>query len=261
MNTVKYAFFDIDNTLTDNSTGTVPDSLIKALKRLEKNGYRLSISTGRDFESIPEVVKEIYPWFSYITYNGQLIYNQNKELLRELYIPDNVVDRVFRIADMTDTTIEIKSKRDIYRYNEITPFYLKAYEFFNMEPKAKGEYQVNDKVIAFLASRDPENTYKEFAELPELEVFPTRYCYADINLKGMNKYEGIRFLQDYYGFRDYIAFGDSMNDWEMLKNAQVSVAMGDAEQKLKDICTLVTDTAGNDGIYKAVMSLVEDNKT
>ena len=256
MKQYKYVFFDIDNTLTDNSNNAIPSKLCEALRLLEENDYRLCIATGRSYDGIPEMVMKLHPWFAYITYNGQLVYDHNGESLRELYIPNASAKQAMKIADETGTTLEIKTARGIYRYNELTPSYEKTYRFFNMEPWKKGTYQNDDKVIALLASREDGQPYEDFMKIIDLEVFPTKHNYADINLKGMSKYEGIRFLKEYYGFDEYIAFGDSLNDYDMLKNADISIAMGDADEITKSICKMQTKKAGDNGIYYAALKLL-----
>ena len=51
----------------------------------------------------------------------------------------------------------------------------------------------------------------------------------------MNKATGIHVLMDYWGFapNEYMAFGDSMNDKEMLLEAACGIAMGSANERLK----------------------------
>ncbi|MCF0262047.1 MAG: HAD family phosphatase [Sphaerochaetaceae bacterium] len=49
-----------------------------------------------------------------------------------------------------------------------------------------------------------------------------------------------------------IAFGDSANDYDMLKMAGFSVAMGNADSKLKDISNYIADPVTQDGAAKAI---------
>ena len=48
---------------------------------------------------------------------------------------------------------------------------------------------------------------------------------------------------------DTIAFGDSMNDYEMLQVCNHSVAMENACQELKESADCVCESVENDGVY------------
>ena len=48
---------------------------------------------------------------------------------------------------------------------------------------------------------------------------------------------------------DTVAFGDSMNDQQMLEYAGVAVAMGNSCQELKDCADVVCESVDEDGVY------------
>ena len=54
---------------------------------------------------------------------------------------------------------------------------------------------------------------------------------------------------------DTIAFGDSVNDLEMIKTAGLGIAMGNGKEELKKAAGLVTAPLLEDGIYKACEEL------
>jgi len=69
--------------------------------------------------------------------------------------------------------------------------------------------------------------------------------------KGINKAFGLEKLgvdPDYL-----MSFGDSLNDKEMIKFSDYGIAMGNAQQEVKDAATYVTDDRDNEGIYKALV--------
>ena len=55
----------------------------------------------------------------------------------------------------------------------------------------------------------------------------------------------------HHGLEGYIAFGDSMNDYDMLKCANVSIAMGQGDPRVQEIASFVTKAVDNDGILYA----------
>lgn len=54
---------------------------------------------------------------------------------------------------------------------------------------------------------------------------------------------------------DVIAIGDGLNDIEMISEAGIGIAMGNANDLLKEKADIVTDTIDNDGLYKAFKNL------
>lgn len=48
---------------------------------------------------------------------------------------------------------------------------------------------------------------------------------------------------------DTVAFGDSMNDYGMMKYAHISIAMGNACDELKEMADIVCGNVEDDGIY------------
>jgi HAD superfamily hydrolase (TIGR01484 family) len=72
--------------------------------------------------------------------------------------------------------------------------------------------------------------------------------------KGFDKGTGILTLCNLLNMetKDTMAFGDSVNDREMLEVAGISVAMGRSDDKVKEICDHTTDFLECDGISKAL---------
>ena len=80
---------------------------------------------------------------------------------------------------------------------------------------------------------------------------------ADLVEKGYSKADGLKRLCEHYGIdiRDTYAFGDSMNDLEIIKAAGTGIAVGNAVKELKEAADMVCDDIKNDGIYKACRDL------
>ena len=64
----------------------------------------------------------------------------------------------------------------------------------------------------------------------------------------------LNFLKDYWGIKqnEVLATGDQDNDYEMLKNAGIKVAMENASQKLKEIADYICPNVKEDGVCKAI---------
>ena len=80
---------------------------------------------------------------------------------------------------------------------------------------------------------------------------------VDIFPKETSKLRGIEAVAKHVGLtmEDVIAFGDGMNDVEMIEGVNFGIAMGNAQPEVKAVADHVTDTVNNDGVYKALLHL------
>ena len=69
----------------------------------------------------------------------------------------------------------------------------------------------------------------------------------------VSKAQGLLKLCQHYGIdmEQTAAFGDSMNDYEIIRAAGIGVAMGNALEALKAEADYVTDDIDRDGVWKA----------
>lgn len=92
------------------------------------------------------------------------------------------------------------------------------------------------------------------AELEAKYVFFQHDHYAEIAPKGRSKAAGMLAAAEYYGIdpSHLVAMGDSLNDMDMLRAAGIAVAMGNAVDEVKQICSMVTCSAADGGVGEGI---------
>ena len=72
--------------------------------------------------------------------------------------------------------------------------------------------------------------------------------------KGDTKQKGIDEIIRYFDIKleDTMAFGDGGNDISMLRHAAIGVAMGNANDDVKETADYITTSVDEDGIQKAL---------
>ena len=247
-------YFDVDGTLRTNDTHLVPSSSLKALQQLKKNGYKIGIATGRSLSSLKKTgVMDIMDWDSYICNNGQLILNDKQEILEEHFIDSTIVHQCIAIAKEHNLPLVLKMKKRIIT-QEPNTHVIESSRFFNNEIPPVGTYH-DEPVEAMIAYGPKGYDYLPFTQLEELYIMPGESTYCDITIKGLSKASAILKELKRLNKREYIAFGDSLNDEEMFKYATTSIAMGQGNQHLKEMASFVTKNIDDDGIYYACTSL------
>ncbi|MEE0965700.1 MAG: HAD family hydrolase [Bacilli bacterium] len=249
--TKKYFFFDIDGTLLSEVDKKLPDSCKETLKKLIDKGHFVAIATSRPYCLTYEIAREI--GISHYVCDGGDAFVINDEIIELL--PLNLKDCLSLAKESIDAHIPIATSIDTTnnRYSPDSqfineyPHLMHVFDFvikdnFNiLEAKAIHK-------MCILCSKDKENL------LPSLNKVP-HYRLDDqcILVEAVNKYQGILNMMKYLNapVEDIVVFGDGINDLDMLTQAPISIAMGNAKDEVKHAATYVTSCASQDGIKKA----------
>ncbi len=247
-------FFDVDGTLISSAHPTLPQSALSALKQLRAAGYKLGVATGRSRQSLIDTgLTRQFRFDGFVLNNGQSVYDANMELIHEDYFSSDTVLMAVELASNLDIPLVLKgperfitqpANEDVHR----------ARAFLNNSIPPIGKYQGEN--IGAMVAYGPENyDYRDFKCIPGLNAIPGMSSYCDLTLANSSKKTGIELLCKLYGCDDYIGFGDSLNDLEMIANASIGVAMGNSHDLVKEIANHITSEIEDDGIYNACIHL------
>lgn len=254
MNKKRIASFDLDQTLLDHGSYQIPDSAMEALERLREDFY-IVLSTGRDMDNYysrqyrdlvrPDAI--IHLNGTKITVGGELIYEHqmDKDLLKNLL---SYADRKGYAVGVT------VGDQDFYVHPEVVEE-MDRERWGRCDRRFCDPWSILDGTVRTLAYVGREEGAADMEQqFPELKflMFAGRRG-ADVVEKEASKGKGLLRLCRHYGIQaeDAVAFGDSMNDYEILQTAGLGIAMGNAIQELKDVADYVTADVGEDGIWKA----------
>lgn len=95
---------------------------------------------------------------------------------------------------------------------------------------------------------------KELKEYKELEITNSSPINIEVNALGINKAAALAKVSEKLGFtmENVMAMGDSLNDIAMIEKAGVGVAMGNAQDIVKETADWVTDLNTENGVAKAI---------
>lgn len=254
----KILSFDLDMTLVDDETNTIPQSALDAINKV-RNNYHIVIATGRDLNLTANrfVLEQVRPeaWIhnngTQVHINGKCIYYRefDKTLLKQLltFCQEHKICICALLNNVQYSTDPEKLKPILHILaGTDSPEWGDINDLPNLPVQTLGLVG-DDKQAEFMR--------QSFPQLKFPTVIPGIWC--DIMEPEVSKVLGMQKVLDYYGctMEDVIAFGDSMNDYEILSAAGYSVAMGNAAEKLKEIADMVTDDVDKDGIAKALEKL------
>lgn len=256
----KILSFDLDMTLVDDRTNTIPQSALDAIDKI-RDQYHIVIATGRDLNLAANqfTLEQVRPdaWVhnngTQVHINGERIYYRlfDKILLKRLL--EFALEHKICVCGIINNVQYSTSKKQLEPILHVlagpgNPVWGDPMELLNLPVQTLGMAGTDE---------DAEIMRKAFPELKFPSVIPGIWC--DIMEPEVSKVLGMQKVIDYYGctMEDVIAFGDSMNDYEILSAAGYSVAMGNAAEELKKIADMVTDDVDKDGIAKALKKICQ----
>lgn len=253
----KLIFFDIDGTLLDEKTFTVPESTRKALQLAQQNGHQCFINTGRPICSIDKVITDI-PFDGYICGCGTYIeYHEHEifhvELSQEKRL--KIVEKAIEYG--VDAVME--GKNGVYFPITMQHDFIKGIEeHYREQGFPIFTYSAHDDIPfdKFACWYDENSDIEAFKELlvNDFHIIQRDTDFLEVVPLPHSKATGIQYLAEYLkkSLDDTISIGDSMNDLPMLTFTKESVAMGNSHPSLFEKVTYITTDIQNEGIYNAL---------
>lgn len=249
-------FFDVDGTLLDNHSHRISPAVIEALHTLQQRGKKIVISSGRDVHTIMSMPQlAAIQWDGYICRNGSVVADQDQNELYRYFFDLETMHRLEEVSQKLGSPIQYMGHTDWLNLPPTEDFRA-ACAFFHRDPNAIEIRPTlpDEQATMALAFDKAQSDYAEYCQIPGLTVLPTPFHYADLVAKGIDKSTGITLLCQHLNLdpRDTMAFGDGINDLEMLQAAGIGVAMGQGRDEIKAIADYVSDSVEKDGIVSAL---------
>lgn len=249
-------FFDVDGTLLDNRSHRISPAVIEALHTLQQRGKKIVISSGRDVHTIMSMPQlAAIQWDGYICRNGSVVADQDQNELYRYFFDLETMHRLEEVSQKLSSPIQYMGHTDWLNLPPTEDFRA-ACAFFHRDPNAIEIRPTlsDEQATMALAFDKAQSDYTEYRQIPGLTVLPTPFHYADLVAKGIDKSTGITLLCQHLNLdpQDTMAFGDGINDLEMLQAAGVGVAMGQGRDEIKAIADYVSDSVEKDGIVSAL---------
>jgi Cof subfamily protein (haloacid dehalogenase superfamily) len=281
---MKLLALDMDGTLL-NREGRISKRNTEAIFHLQRKGVQVVIATGRHFEDAMNILSEAGISCPVISLNGADIRLQNGKPIWRQPIEKKDVQHIVTSAAEINAYLEIYCDDHIYTtfagkkalYDEIEALTddqpngtrerleesvrqqflqarVKQIESFENILLEKEVYKIlffalhNKKKVDFLSS---------LKSLRGIFVTSSAKLNVEVNEIRCHKGFGLQKVAGYYRIplQQTVCMGDNYNDLPMFRMAGSSVAMGNADDTIKNSADYVTDTNDRDGVAKAIYNL------
>ena len=259
---IKLIASDMDGTLLTTDK-RLPGDFTQVVRALEEKGVSFCIASGRQYASLRRDLQELVPQLIFIAENGALIMERDKQLfidpldghdLPAIVRAAQGLEQVYPVICRSDSALVDTSASEAF-VTELRMYYEQTFVVDNLADKCDDFHDVCK--VAFYDAGDAATHL-----LPVLQerlgarhsVILSGANWVDVMKPGVNKGRAMRMLQEIKGVSpdSCMAFGDYLNDLELLESVTESYAMENALQELKAIARHIAPPNDEDGVMRVV---------
>lgn len=265
----KLIFLDIDGTLISERKAP-SDLAAEAVRLAREKGHKVFLCTGRNMAIIGEDI--LCLGFDGIIASAGGHVEAEGRVLFDSILPEETVQEALSVFHRHGIFCRIESPEGIYTDPQTEALLVMPnpqgthLELIRMQKEIEAgipiqpyeRYPEKGAYKICITGTDPEKieeTRKYLGDRFHYVLQPWTEDSACVNgeiiSREFNKGKGMELICGCYGadMADTVAFGDSMNDYEMIQAAGMGIAMGNACRELKQAADRVCGGVREDGIY------------
>ena len=259
----KLVVCDMDGTLL-TSSHKISDHTANVIKQIEDNGVKFIIATGRPYLDARYYRDSLNLKSYLITSNGARAHDEDNNPIVIENIPKELVKRLLTYNVGKDIHRNIYLNDDWiieYEIDGLVEFHKESGYGFNIDDLNKYENEEVAKVFFLGKNEDIENLEKNMEKefQNDLSITVSSPFCLEFMKKGVNKAETLKKVLKLLNIKpeEVIAFGDSMNDYEMLSLVGKPFIMGNGNKRLMEALPNVEVVGNNneDGIGKKLIEI------
>lgn len=264
---IKLIATDMDGTFLNSQGAYEKERLAKLLEAFKEKGMIFTVSSGRSLLAIEKLFEDFLEDIAIIAENGSIVQYQNKIIFadymtREQYL--HIKDKVFENPYHPGKNLLLSGKNGSYVLKSSSQDYIDKSNFYYENVQLVSDFEAINDDIFKLTTNFTGDTVAQGEEWLNQNVdyaraVTTGFDSIDIVLSEVNKAFGLSHLCDSLGIKkeDVIAFGDNLNDYEMMHFAGHSVAMENARDAIKEVANEVIGHCDDSSVLTYMEGLVK----
>jgi len=266
----KYIFIDLDGTLL-NSKKEVTNFTKKSLIKAKKHNYEVILCTGRSVPSTLPIHTQCVVSPIFVACTGAQIYDSSRnQFLYQTGIPIETVDWFLKLSKKFHLNIAYTVGTNNYS-NTLTEgnilLTMDNYNFIKKQLISRCSLTSNNFEQIMRTRKEIEawnlvSIVNESDDVIRKTPLPnTKISFTEVASLGTSKGNAISQILKLSKIPNYsYAIGNSINDISMLEVADVSIAMGNAEEEVKKKADFITKSNDCEGVSYAIEWILNHDK-
>lgn len=260
---IKLIASDIDGTLVPDGSHEINPELYDVILKLRAKGIQFAAASGRQWASVESIFEPIKEKIFYLSDNGAYVGCHGRNLFLNPIERQTVMEVVEDVRRLEGMELLLSGPDHVYletKNQEFIDWLIYGYKFQVKQVEDLTRIDTDIIKISVYRKTDVESHTRFLREKYQdrLKITIAGDMWMDCMRPGINKGQAVKLLQDSLDIKpeETMAFGDQLNDIEMLSQAYYSFAVGNARKEVKEAARFQTDLNVNDGVLKILKLLV-----
>ena len=239
---------DIDGTLLQNGEKELSGQAVNQVKQLKEMGILFAAASGRQYATLRRLFEPVKDDIAYICENGAMVVYKGKILHKDVFKRALAEEMAHSILNREDMEIIVSGEKSYY----IQPKRKVFADYMLQTVKGKVAvvediFKVKEDILKISMYRESglEEMLPYWKKLfgSQATVVTSGHAWLDMMPMSADKGKGIRVLQNYFliSADACAAFGDNLNDLEMLHEVTYSFAVSNAKEEVKETAKYETE--------------------
>ena len=242
---IKLIASDMDGTLLDEN-GQVPPETFDLILALREHGVRFVASSGRRYDRLCDFFSPVKDRMDFVASNGAQVFADGVQIDREVYSHLAIRRLAKTVAMFPNMHLALFDRTKSYLLDDEDKF---VREVDKDLPNVERIYELPSPQVSIIKAsifcddgNVMDSAYVLQRELGGLFTFaPSGSSYIDAMQPGISKASGIAQVMEYHGIdaSEVMAFGDAMNDYEIIRFVGTGCAMANGRPALRAVADRV----------------------
>lgn len=257
---VRLIVTDMDGTLVDDSK-QIHDELWPLIDELDGRGVTFCVASGRQYENLRRQFEDVADELVFIAENGSWVVAHGREIWSDGLGLEVAREAVGRVRGIRGAGAVLCGKRSAWVERRDAPFVEEIRRYYARLQVVDDLLEVVDdvlKVAVYAFGSAEHDAAPALLGLRAAQVVVSGPHWVDVVNPAANKGRALRHVQEALGVtRDQtMAFGDFLNDLEMMDAALYSFAMANAHPQLKERARWVAPTNNANGVVRTIRAVL-----
>lgn len=265
MSNIKLIATDMDGTFLKEDGSYDKNRLSRLLPKLKEQGILFTVASGRAMIALEKVFSGFEHDLAFVAENGSFVLHDNKVLFEAKMEKNFYLKLTGLLDDLPDLTGYMLSGRQrAYALETASADYIDfVKDYYENVQRVTDLADIDDDIFKITVNFKEETIHEREAWLNQhldgATAMTTGFQSLDIVLANVDKSTGLAAMCQKLDINpdQVLAFGDNMNDYQMLKFAGQAIATDNARQEVKAITDQVIGHCNDEAVISYMEGLVE----